>query len=47
VAEASGRLLAHLQPAGAGPSYSGVVVAHGVVYWISGPYLNAWTLPAP
>jgi outer membrane protein assembly factor BamB len=42
---ASGRLLRILAPDNAGASFSGVVVAGGFVYWLSGPYLNAWGLP--
>lgn len=42
---ATGRLLRTLDPANAGASFSGVVVAGGFVYWLSGPYLNAWGLP--
>ena len=42
---ASGRLLRTLDPANGGASFSGVVVAGGLVYWLSGPYLNAWGLP--
>lgn len=42
---ASGRLLRSLDPANPGASFSGVVVAGGFVYWLSGPYLNAWGLP--
>jgi outer membrane protein assembly factor BamB len=42
----TGARLATLQPANAGRTYSGVVVAGGVVYWLSGSYLNAWGLPA-
>jgi len=41
---ANGRLLRTLAPANAGASFSGVVVAGGFVYWLSGPYLNAWGL---
>jgi outer membrane protein assembly factor BamB len=40
---ATGRLLRQLEPAGAGRSFSGVVVAAGFVYWLSGEYLNAWS----
>jgi len=36
-----------LQPAHAGLAFSGLAVAHGFVYWLSGSYLNAWSLPAP
>jgi hypothetical protein len=32
-------------PPNAGRSYSGVVVSGGIVYWLSGAYLNAWRLP--
>jgi outer membrane protein assembly factor BamB len=42
---ATGRLLRTLAPDNAGASFSGVVVAGGFVYWLSGPYLNAWGLP--
>jgi hypothetical protein len=41
----TGARLATLQPANAGRTYSGVVVAGGAVYWLSGSYLNAWGLP--
>jgi outer membrane protein assembly factor BamB len=41
---ATGSILRTLTPADPGPSYSGVVVAGGVVYWLSGPKLNAWSL---
>ncbi|HMA36234.1 MAG TPA: PQQ-binding-like beta-propeller repeat protein [Chloroflexia bacterium] len=44
--EATGALLTSLTPPHLGASFSGVVVAHGVVYWLSGGYLNAWGLPA-
>ncbi|SRR5712692_727175 len=29
----------------AGPSFSGVAVTGGFMYWLSGPRLNAWSLP--
>jgi polyvinyl alcohol dehydrogenase (cytochrome) len=41
---ATGTVERVLQPSASGPAYSGVVIAHGVVYWMSGPYLNAWGL---
>jgi outer membrane protein assembly factor BamB len=40
---ATGTILRVLAPEGAGPSYSGVAVAGGSVYWLSGEYLNAWS----
>jgi hypothetical protein len=42
---ATGRLLKILEPANAGRNFSGVAVAGGSVYWLSGEYLNAWGLP--
>jgi len=42
---ASGRVLRSLSPDNPGRSFSGVVVAGGAVYWMSGGYLNAWGLP--
>jgi outer membrane protein assembly factor BamB len=43
--EATGELLRTLDPAIGGRTFSGVAVANGLVYWLSGPYLNAWGLP--
>ena len=43
--EATGGVLRVLTPAEPGPSYSGPVVAGGFVYWLSGPILDAWSLP--
>ena len=43
---ATGELLRTLLPANAGSAYSGVAVADGAVYWLSGSYLNVWSLPA-
>ena len=37
--------LRRLLPAHAGIGYSGVAIAHGFIYWVSGGYLNAWSLP--
>ena len=42
---ASGAALRVLVPGAPGRSYSGVAVARGVVYWLSGSTLNAWRLP--
>src|SRR5206468_11717349 len=28
-----------------GRAFSGIAVADGFIYWLSGPYLNAWSLP--
>ncbi|MGI8588132.1 MAG: PQQ-binding-like beta-propeller repeat protein [Chloroflexia bacterium] len=44
--ETSGRQVAALVPANKGIANSGVVVANGMVYWLSGAYLNAWGLPS-
>jgi polyvinyl alcohol dehydrogenase (cytochrome) len=41
---ADGSVARILHAAAPGKSYSGAIVAHGVVYWMSGPYLNAWSL---
>ncbi len=43
--ETNGRLLRVITPANQGASNSGVAVANGFVYWLSGAYLNAWSLP--
>lgn len=45
--EIDGTLLRTLTPEHAGPAYSGVVVSHSFLYWMSGAYLNAWSLPGP
>ncbi|MDQ3929150.1 MAG: PQQ-binding-like beta-propeller repeat protein [Chloroflexota bacterium] len=44
--EHTGKLLRSMEPPDAGPSWTGPVVSHGFVYWTSGAYLNAWSLPA-
>ncbi len=44
--ETNGSLLRTLAPANAGGANSGVAVSHGFVYWTSGSYVNAWSLPA-
>ena len=44
--EQNGHKLATFKPDHAGKTYSGVVVANGIVYWLSGGYLNAWGLPS-
>ncbi|HVQ30094.1 MAG TPA: PQQ-binding-like beta-propeller repeat protein [Vicinamibacteria bacterium] len=43
--ERTGALLRVLVPSAPGRSYSGVAVAQGTVYWLSGSVLNAWRLP--
>ncbi|HEX8599946.1 MAG TPA: PQQ-binding-like beta-propeller repeat protein [Chloroflexia bacterium] len=45
--EHTGTLLRAVEPEDAGPSWTGPAVAHGFVYWTSGAYLNAWSLPGP
>jgi hypothetical protein len=45
VNETTGHLVTTLQPPNADKAYSGVVVSGGFVYWLSGAYLNAWSLP--
>jgi outer membrane protein assembly factor BamB len=42
--ESTGALLRTIVPAGAGSANSGVVVSHGFVYWLSGSFINAWSL---
>ena len=42
--EGTGALLRVLVPSAPGRSYSGVAVAQGTVYWLSGSVLNAWRL---
>jgi outer membrane protein assembly factor BamB len=41
----TGTLLRMLEPPSPGPTFSGVIVANGMVYWVSGGTLNAWGLP--
>jgi outer membrane protein assembly factor BamB len=41
---ATGAVRRTLNPVTAGPTYSGVAVSGGAVYWMAGPYLNAWGL---
>jgi outer membrane protein assembly factor BamB len=43
----SGKILRTILPTESGPTFSGVALAHGFVYWVSGSHLNAWSLPAP
>jgi outer membrane protein assembly factor BamB len=43
--EKNGNLLRVIIPDHQGDSNSGVAVAHGFIYWLSGGYLNAWSLP--
>jgi hypothetical protein len=42
--ESTGALLRTIVPASAGSANSGVVVSHGFVYWLSGSFINAWSL---
>ena len=42
---AGGRTLRSIVPPTTGQTFSGPIVAHGIVYWMSGPSLNAWSLP--
>jgi outer membrane protein assembly factor BamB len=42
---ATGHVLRELDPANAGRNFSGIAVAGGSIYWLSGEYLNAWGLP--
>jgi outer membrane protein assembly factor BamB len=42
---ATGTVLRTLTPETVGRGFSGVVVSGGVLYWMAGPYLNAWRLP--
>ena len=46
VDETTGHPVTTLQPGNAGKAYSGVVVSGGFVYWLSGEYLNAWSIPS-
>ncbi len=41
-----GTLLRTITPGHTGRTYSGVAVANGMVYWMSGAYLNAWSVAA-
>jgi outer membrane protein assembly factor BamB len=43
--ETTGNQLRNLGPPNAGLALSGVAVAQGKVYWVSGAYLNAWGVP--
>lgn len=43
--EATGAILRTIVPDRVGVAFSGIAVAHGFVYWLSGAYLNAWSLP--
>jgi outer membrane protein assembly factor BamB len=44
--ETNGAVLRTIVPANPGSTYSGVAVSNGFIYWLSGSYLNAWSLPA-
>src|SRR5262249_60459340 len=41
----TGTLLRILEPASPGPTFAGVILANGMVHWVSGGVLNAWGLP--
>jgi outer membrane protein assembly factor BamB len=41
----TGVILRVLYPETPELTYSGVVLSRGILYWTSGPYLNAWGLP--
>lgn len=43
--ETDGTLLRTLDPLYSGGANSGVAISNGFLYWISGNYLNAWSLP--
>jgi outer membrane protein assembly factor BamB len=45
--ERDGHILRSITVVPGGRAYTGPVVSHGMVYWTSGPHLNAWTIPAP
>lgn len=45
--ERDGHTLRTITPIPGGRAYSGPVVSNGMVYWTSGPYLNAWMIPPP
>jgi hypothetical protein len=42
----NGALLRTIVPTSTGGTYTGPVVSNGFAYWLSGPWLNAWSLPA-
>src|SRR5438067_1824316 len=42
--ETNGATLRTIVPANAGSANSGVAVSHGYIYWLSGSYINAWSL---
>ncbi len=43
--ETNGSTLRTLPPNNPGSANSGVAVSHGFIYWLSGSYVNAWSLP--
>ena len=45
--ETTGAVLKTIVPPNAGPAVSGVTVAEGTVFWVSGGYLNAWRPTKP
>ncbi|MFL5733817.1 MAG: S-layer homology domain-containing protein [Chloroflexia bacterium] len=42
--ETNGSTLRTLSPTGAGSANSGLAVSNGFIYWLSGSYINAWSL---
>ena len=45
LSETNGATLRTIVPASAGSANSGVAVSNGFIYWLSGSYINAWSLP--
>ena len=45
VDDKTGVLLTELHPPSPNPTFSGVTVTGGTVYWKTGGVLNAWRLP--
>jgi outer membrane protein assembly factor BamB len=43
--ETTGKVLRGIKDSTTGSTNSGPAIAHGFVYWLSGRYLNAWSLP--
>jgi hypothetical protein len=43
--EATGKVLRTISPKNQGKGLSGPVISGGMVYWVSGAYINAWHVP--
>ncbi|MFL5732779.1 MAG: PQQ-binding-like beta-propeller repeat protein, partial [Chloroflexia bacterium] len=43
--ESTGSIVRTIIPSGAGSANSGIAVSNGFIYWLSGSFLNAWSLP--